>query len=120
MVDPEQQRKALLPAGIDASEAPSIREAGAVADEGAGTDRLTVSINCWDAMPRRQCNKLVARLEKEWVLAPRRGARKGCARACDGTSATNARIRQRARTRQVPPSRGASGRASCVDDPRLA
>jgi len=42
--------------------------ATAVADEGASTDRLTVSVNCRDAMPRGHCNKLVTGLEKEWVL----------------------------------------------------
>src|SRR5262245_15657201 len=56
-------------AGVDTGEAPSVREAGAVADQGASRDQLTVSINCRDAMPRGQCNKLATGLEKEWVLA---------------------------------------------------
>src|SRR5262249_46491421 len=56
-------------AGVDTSEAPSVRAAGAVADQGAGRDQLTVSINCRDAMPCRQCNELPTGLEKERVLA---------------------------------------------------
>src|SRR5262249_18134637 len=56
-------------AGVDTGEAPSIRDAGSVADQAAAGDGFARRIDSGDAMPRRQCNKLATGLEKEWVLA---------------------------------------------------